>query len=122
MAFRGKSTHTPVSNPSPMICKETHWLPRVNYGIIMSQFVAGTLGKGMDVVCLLLCWGHKGSCSQRTQEPGMLNNTQGTLLKGGTTYFLRMKTVNNLVSFLLSMEADLTQNPQNVCLSQSLSP
>lgn len=60
MAFRGKSTHTPVSNPSPMICKETqqtHWFPKVNNGRIMSQFVAGTLGKGMDVVYVSSCVG-----------------------------------------------------------------
>lgn len=95
-AFRGKSTHTPVSNPSPMICKETqqtYWLPRVNYGIIMSQFVAGTLGKGMDVVCLLLCWEHKGSCSQRTQEPGMLNNTRNSP-KRRNCLFSTQKTEN----------------------------
>lgn len=62
----------------------------------------------------------QGPCTHREirKEPGMLT-TQGRLLSGGdkTEYLhsrkLRIEVANNLVTFLLSEETDLTLIPQN---------
>lgn len=48
----GRSAHTPVSNPSPRLCKEAqkiHQFPRVNSGRTVPQYVIGTFGGAVNV-------------------------------------------------------------------------
>ena len=56
MAGWGGAHTLPVINLSPRLCKEAQSLlgsPQVNFGSITPEFVAGTLGRGIDTIFFL---------------------------------------------------------------------
>lgn len=60
------------------------------------------------------CWGHKGSCINRSLGKSRMLNKQGSLQKGGDkilffpTQRLRVNFINYLVIFLLYIQAKLS--------------
>lgn len=83
-----------------------------------------TVDKVIKIHPVVFCWGHKGPCAYKSLgKPEMLNTKEPFLNREDKISVflprsLKVDFANNLVTCLLSVEADLTQFPE--WISQTL--